>query len=439
VADVDRDGHLDIFVAEMHTPGAGDSARALVFYGDGRGTFRKQLLARGLGNHESRIADLDGDGDLDVLAKPYHWQAPRIDVLLNRRTPLDRWRRHVVGEAQPWRSIFVAAADIDGDADQDIVSGGWWYENAGTDGEPWVRHTIGAPLHNMAIVADFDDDGDPDVLGTRGRGAESNPTLVWARNDGGGRFTILENIDPGHGDFLQGTAMGSFHGGRQVALSWHAGEAGIELLNVPPDPSRERWTLSTAAPVTQHEALSVDDVDADGDGDLILGTIWLENDEPGWTGSTIDPGPGSPDRNRVADINGDGRADVVVGFEAISELGEVVWYERPPAVDGPWRKHLVARVIGPMSLDVGDLDDDGDVDLVVGEHNLTEPDRARLIVLENLDGQGGDWVGHVVWKGDEHHDGALLTDIDGDGDQDIVSIGWSHGRVLLYENLSERR
>jgi hypothetical protein len=57
VADVDRDGHLDIFVAEMHTPGAGDSARALVFYGDGRGTFRKQLLARGLGNHESRIAD----------------------------------------------------------------------------------------------------------------------------------------------------------------------------------------------------------------------------------------------------------------------------------------------------------------------------------------------------------------------------------------------
>jgi hypothetical protein len=196
----------------------------------------------------------------------------------------------------------------------------------------------------MAIVADFDDDGDPDVLGTRGRGAESNPTLVWARNDGGGRFTILENIDPGHGDFLQGTAMGSFHGGRQVALSWHAGEAGIELLNVPPDPSRERWTLSTAAPVTQHEALSVDDVDADGDGDL-----------------------------------------------------------------------------------------------VVGEHNLTEPDRARLIVLENLDGQGGDWVGHVVWKGDEHHDGALLTDIDGDGDQDIVSIGWSHGRVLLYENLSERR
>lgn len=37
--------------------------------------------------------------------------------------------------------------------------------------------------------------------------------------------------------------------------------------------------------------------------------------------------------------------------------------------------------------------------------------------------------------GDEHHDGAIVTDIDDDGDLDIISIGWSHGRVLLYENL----
>jgi hypothetical protein len=39
-----------------------------------------------------------------------------------------------------------------------------------------------------------------------------------------------------------------------------------------------------------------------------------------------------------------------------------------------------------------------------------------------------------VSTGDEHHDGAVLVDIDGDGDLDIISIGWAHGRVLLYEN-----
>jgi hypothetical protein len=71
---------------------------------------------------------------------------------------------------------------------------------------------------------------------------------------------------------------------------------------------------------------------------------------------------------------------------------------------------------------------------VVGEHNLVDPERAKLYVLENADGRGLRWLSHPVGIGDEHHDGALLADIDDDGDLDILSIGWSHDRVLLYEN-----
>jgi hypothetical protein len=40
----------------------------------------------------------------------------------------------------------------------------------------------------------------------------------------------------------------------------------------------------------------------------------------------------------------------------------------------------------------------------------------------------------VVYTGDEHHDGAQVVDIDGDGDLDILSIGYIQNRVLLYEN-----
>lgn len=87
-----------------------------------------------------------------------------------------------------------------------------------------------------------------------------------------------------------------------------------------------------------------------------------------------------------------------------------------------------------MSLDVQDLDKDGDWDVVVGEHNLATPSAAALWVYENVDGFGGDSVAHLVYRGDEHHDGAQTVDIDGDGDLDILSIGWSHNRVLLYEN-----
>ena len=91
-----------------------------------------------------------------------------------------------------------------------------------------------------------------------------------------------------------------------------------------------------------------------------------------------------------------------------------------------------------MSLDVGDLDGDTDPDIIVGEHHLDAPREARLLVLINNDGAGQHWSSVLVHRGDEHHDGAQLIDIDGDGDQDILSIGWSHGLVLLYENLNAR-
>ena len=57
-------------------------AKMWIFRGDGQGNFTTEEIATGFGNHESKVADLDGDGDLDILSKPYNWQTPRIDVWL---------------------------------------------------------------------------------------------------------------------------------------------------------------------------------------------------------------------------------------------------------------------------------------------------------------------------------------------------------------------
>mgnify|MGYP002377697268 CR=1 FL=1 len=83
--------------------------------------------------------------------------------------------------------------------------------------------------------------------------------------------------------------------------------------------------------------------------------------------------------------------------------------------------------VGLADFDRGVLvDGDGDLDVVVGEHNLEHPEMARLLLFENLDGRGGRWREHVLYTGDEHHDGAIAVDIDGDGDVDMISIGWPY-------------
>jgi hypothetical protein len=62
-------------------------------YGNGAGQFSLETIRTGLCNHMSRVADLDGDGDLDIVMKPYTQGAPRVDVLLHGRTNSNIRRR----------------------------------------------------------------------------------------------------------------------------------------------------------------------------------------------------------------------------------------------------------------------------------------------------------------------------------------------------------
>jgi len=82
VHDINNDGHLDIFVAEMGKPGAQAEARTRIYWGDGKGNFTEDVIDIGKANHESKLGDLDGDGDIDILGKPYSYGAPCLHVWL---------------------------------------------------------------------------------------------------------------------------------------------------------------------------------------------------------------------------------------------------------------------------------------------------------------------------------------------------------------------
>ncbi|MFC1648707.1 FG-GAP repeat domain-containing protein [Nanoarchaeota archaeon] len=409
LADVNDDGNLDVFVAEMRLNNENPDAKAWIFYGDGNGTFTEDIVMQGYGNHEARLGDLDGDGTLDILGKPYNWDAPRLDVWLNQggKPGLDNWNRTVI-DNDKGRSLFVVSGDIDNDGDFDHATGPYWYNNLGNNN--WSRQIIGEPLNNVALIEDLDNDGDLDLFGGQGIGSENNPGLAWAENTGNG--FVVHVIEGADGDFLQGVVAADFDndGNLEIALSWHEDGKGIQLV--------DDWEVKVITETSQDEDLSVADIDNDGDMDLIMGTKWLRNGD----GKILEiSGREMPDRNEAADINNDGRVDVVVGFEAISKPGLVVWYENTGT---SWIEHIITEVIGPMSLDVADIDNDGDMDVIVGEHNMEEPDSARLFVYEQ---KPGFWEEHLVYEGDEHHDGAQVVD------GNIISIGWSHGNMIIYE------
>ncbi|MCP5101017.1 MAG: VCBS repeat-containing protein, partial [Chloroflexi bacterium] len=207
-----------------------------------------------------------------------------------------------------------------------------------------------------------------------------------------------------------------------------------QSLTVPDIPTTGIWRWQQIASTSLGEALDTADIDQDGDQDVSQGLEWLRNDAGSWTPFTIHtPLVGETDRTHLVDMDEDGDLDSVIGYGHDPE-GKLAWYERPSDPTQPWTEHLIANLVNPQSVSVADMDIDGDLDIVVGEHRLGDPENSRLIIFENMDGQGGAWIDHLIHVGDEHHDGTQVADLDNDGDLDIFSIGWKHSLVLVYEN-----
>lgn len=192
-ADMDGDGDMDVVLAS-------DFLGLMWFENLGMGQFSgKKIIDSQIGNSRSVVAvDIDGDGDLDILgngtgSNKIYW-IENLDGLGNFGP------RQIIDSVGLYANV-VFAADIDGDGDMDVVfaSNGdnevAWYENLDGLGNFGPKRTITNTLSKAWTVyaADLDNDGDIDILATSVQtfGGE----VVWFENlDGLGTFSEKKTI-----------------------------------------------------------------------------------------------------------------------------------------------------------------------------------------------------------------------------------------------------
>ena len=142
------------------------------------------------------------------------------------------------------------------------------------------------------------------------------------------------------------------------------------------------------------------------------------------------------DRVRLSDLSCDGRLDLIVSEENGSSRGaETYWVEQPEDLSrDPWRPHLLTSQGSTNSLDVVDIDRDGDADIVTGEHK----GKLRVIVWENV--RCGVFQPRPIDHGKESHLGTKANDLDRDGDLDLFSVAWDEpASIYLWRNDSVAR
>ncbi len=336
---------------------------------------------------DTRAADLDGDGDADVLS------ASVIDGKL-------AWYENTdgLGAFGPERPILpsyegasaVLIVDIDRDEDQDVVAAFYvgdriaWYENVGGE-DAFVLHQI---LSDSADGAQSLDDGDmngdgwPDIVAA----TWENNTLAWyANTDGQGTFGPERVID------AEATGIAC------VVLADLDGDQDRDIVAGMPSIDRIFW----------YENL---------DG---LGTYGLRNlisDETDNVLSVV-----------TADLDGDGDLDVL---SASSDDDKIAWYENLDG-EGSFGAQQVITTAGdyPFRAQAADLDNDEDMDVL----SASGMDHTYAW-YENLDGEGTFGPQRVISTAGLFPHCIRAADLDRDDDLDILAASWEDDKVAWYRN-----
>jgi hypothetical protein len=342
---------------------------------------------------EKLMADLNGDGKLDIIvgvehAGLYWWAFPASGRIT------DPWPKSVI-KSTGFFYEDLQPYDLNGDGRVDILAchdnAMYWYQNPGGNATGvWIEHFIGNGLGHDVRLADLDGDGRIDVATQFGIYFQNNPDSWTYRGFGS----------------LKGMAL----------LDIGSGRGAINLV------------INTPSGVTWYEN------PRETGGNARTGN---------WVARVIDGSTGSEEQPLASGrISNDGRMHLIGNPPGQG----LVWWQAPAdRRTGAWIKRTINGSYEAIhKIVVEDMDNNGTLDLVVGEQEQSHDpvggpytfNNDRVSVFYN-NGAAGFTEQVLEWTGGQNN---VAVDVDGDGDRDILSVnhgyyGAPHPIELFVNNL----
>jgi hypothetical protein len=425
VGDLDGDGVLDVAVADP------EESDIRVAFGTGDGAFAaSKTYAIGSSTNATQtssvvIGDVDGDGALDIVAA--NSGATYVSVYFNQGSGQFGPRVDVATGAPGPQ--FVALGDIDRDGKPDLV-----FDDRVSINEGARQFAVPTPYTDLSFGAvslgDMNGDGVVDVVGT----TNYSYALHVLINDGSGNFTEAPNSINAA---VELPVLGDFNGdgALDVALLNSAGDTNslvLVYLNT------GGGVLSSVAQYEVDKSaagLAAGDFDADGRADLAVTSSYddtlgiLLSHPDGTFAPVVDYLTGyTPVPVASGDFNGDGKLDGAVGDQASADTQ--VYLNRGGALFETVTD--VPTGTSASGIAVGDLDRDGILDLVVTNSTGFNNSSNTVSVLM---GEGGRrFRSAVSYQTGNEPSSVALADLDGDGFLDVVVGQHADGTVGVFRN-----
>jgi hypothetical protein len=457
-ADLDSDGDPDVISASN-----GDNKIAWYENSDGAGTFGAQqvISSTAVGANSVHVADVNSDGHLDVLSAS--GGNDTIAWYQNSGDATPTFVEHVIS-AETESADAVFAADIDGDGDIDVLSASSvpgtisrndkvaWYENDRSDPPVWTERAIAetAEGSNWLVSADIDSDGDFDLVSATTGGGVTwyeigpgvdplfTPHVIAEDLPGASSVFVFDLDDDGDQDVVAASADDN-------SILWYANSNGTPGLF-------EEGRIITANTLSV-ESVFVADVNADGNPDVLSASsgddkiAWHENDglsPPGFTEHIISPNeeedpPFSTAGARsvfATDLDGDDLMDIL---SASSGDDKIARFEQAVPPETGWVQTIIAsddsteavyQARGARSVYAADIDGDGDGDILAASAD----DHTIAWYEQTVDAENATFFQrHFISTIAVTAVFASAADIDSDGDLDVLSAAVGNDEIAWYE------